>query len=582
MTLTPASRTAPSLPGVSSLARTGRDHVPLLAALATALVGAINLASVLTAELPVRLRDLMAYAPAQEMRLAHALALPAGLALIGAAWQLGRRRRGALQAAVALLAALGVLDVARGLDMEEALISWALAGVLWRARGAFWVRHDPDRLGSALRRAGTALAATAAAGMGAVALAAPHARSPLPLHRVPDVALGLLTLTAQGPGFAEPFGWLRLGLGMLGIAAVAGAAAVVLQPLRPSRLSTALDRRRAAALVRRHGTDTLSAFKLRGDLLRRWSPDGRAMAAYRVQSGTLLLAGDPVGPADAIPGLMADLVAYARAHGLALGAVGASSSFADVAAGAGLRRLYLGDEALLDTGVMPLDGKDRKTLRKAVRRVARNGFTAELRTAGSLDPGTLGDLEAVSDCWRDGAPERGFSMAHDALVDELLPDALVVLARDEEGALRGFLHFVPVFGRATVSLGFMRRDRQTPNGLTEFMVVEAARLLGEAGIEEFSLNFSAYGRWLREPANRLERLLARVLRVGDRWFQVERLLRFNQRFQPRWQPRHLLYERPSQLPRIALAAMQAEGQLPTPRAPAPVRRLAARRDPATA
>jgi lysyl-tRNA synthetase class 2 len=231
---------------------------------------------------------------------------------------------------------------------------------------------------------------------------------------------------------------------------------------------------------------------------------------------------------------------------------------------------------------MPLEGKDRKTLRKAVRRVARNGYTAELQTAGSLDRSTLGDLEAVSRCWRDGAPERGFSMAHDTLVDELLPDALVVLARDGDGDVRGFLHFMPVFGRSTVSLGFMRRERETPNGLTEFMVVEAARLLGEQGIDEFSLNFSAYGRWLREPANPFERVMARVLRIGDRWFQVERLLRFNQRFQPRWQPRHLLFERPTQLPRIALAAMQAEGQLPTPRAPAPVRRLARQQDPATA
>ena len=183
--------------------------MPLAAAIATAVVGAINLASVLTPELPVRLRTLMAFAPAQEMRLAHALALPAGLALLGAAWQLGRRRRRALHAAVALLAALGTLDLARGLDVEEALISWTLAGALWRARGAFWVRHDPARLGRALRRACGGLAGATGAAIGAVALAAPHARSPLPLAHVPAVALGLLTLHRRGPAFAEPFGGCR-------------------------------------------------------------------------------------------------------------------------------------------------------------------------------------------------------------------------------------------------------------------------------------------------------------------------------------------------------------------------------------
>jgi lysyl-tRNA synthetase class 2 len=108
----------------------------------------------------------------------------------------------------------------------------------------------------------------------------------------------------------------------------------------------------------------------------------------------------------------------------------------------------------------------------------------------------------------------------------------------------------------------MRRDRDTANGLMDFLVVEAARLLAEQGIQEFSLNFASYGRWLREPTNFVERALAIALRRADHFFQIERLLRFNAKFEPRWQPRYVLFERPIALPRIALAAMRAEGQLP--------------------
>ena len=158
-------------------------------------------------------------------------------------------------------------------------------------------------------------------------------------------------------------------------------------------------------------------------------------------------------------------------------------------------------------------------------------------------------------------------MAHDTLDDDLLRDATVVLARDGEGRVRAFLHFVPVFGRRAVSLAFMRRDRDTPNGVIDFLVVEAARLLGERGIDELSLNFAAFGRWLREPANALERSIARGLRVADRWFQLERLLRFNAKFDPSWRPRYLLFAGPAQLPRVALGALWAEGQLPAPRMP---------------
>jgi lysyl-tRNA synthetase class 2 len=225
----------------------------------------------------------------------------------------------------------------------------------------------------------------------------------------------------------------------------------------------------------------------------------------------------------------------------------------------------MGDEALIATGSMDLGSPESKTLRKAVRRVARHGYRAEISRVADLDPETLARLEAVSEGWRAGVPERGFSMAPDRLDDELLPEALVVLARDGDGTVRGFLHFVPSFGRATASLGFMRRDRDTPNGLTEFLVVESARLLGEAGFDEFSLNFATFGRWLRAPANALERGLARLLRVADRWFQIERLHRFNARFAPRWEPRYLLFSHPLQFPRVGLATLWAEGWLPAPR-----------------
>jgi lysyl-tRNA synthetase, class II len=559
---------------VTSLVRRARDHVPLVLGLATAFAGAVNVASALTPELPVRVRQLVTATPAADLRLAHALALPAGLALLGVARPLARRRRRALHLALALLLAAGVLNILKGLDVEEAALSWGVAWVLWHSRSAFWVRHERARLGTVLRRCAVIALGTIVTAVLAVAIAAGHASGPLDGGVVGTAlsGLGLAHVTA----FSEPFRWLPLGLGVLGVAAATAIGALLLAPLRPRLVSSALDRSRAAALIRIHGSDTLSAFKLRGDLHRRWSPDGSAMAAYRVEAGTLLLAGDPVGPAEAHSQMLEQMRDYAREHGLALGAVGASESFTATARSAGMRHLYLGDEAMLCTGEMDLSGGPRKSLRKAVNRIARNGYRAELSTVADLTPAMREELERVSECWREGAPERGFSMAHDTLVDELLPDALVLAARNGDGRIRGFLHFMPVYGRPLASLGFMRRERDTPNGLTEFMVVEAARQLGEAGIEEFSLNFSAHGRWLRAPANIVERALAAILRVADRWFQVERLLRFNAKFEPRWQPRYLLFERAAHLPRVAFAAMVVEGQLP---APAPTLRSSLRRDP---
>lgn len=321
------------------------------------------------------------------------------------------------------------------------------------------------------------------------------------------------------------------------------------------------------ALVRAHGKDTLAAFKLRTDLSTFVGSSGEAFVAYRVQTGVLLIAGDPVGKEAALPDLMRELLGFAAEHGLRIGAVGASAAFADLAREAGLGALYLGDEAIVRTRSFTLEGKPIKKVRQAVNRVAREGFTAQVCTLGELDVLALEELEGVSARWRAGAPERGFSMAMDGIRGEHLAESVVVIARDGAERIRGFLHFVPAYGAPVMSLSAMRRDRDTPNGLTEFLIVRAIEALRERGIEELSLNFAAFARWLHSPASRTERVLARIVRWGNPYFQIESLYTFNAKFFPRWAPRYLLHDGAAALPRTALAALWVEGQIPRPALP---------------
>jgi lysyl-tRNA synthetase class 2 len=55
------------------------------------------------------------------------------------------------------------------------------------------------------------------------------------------------------------------------------------------------------------------------------------------------------------------------------------------------------------------------------------------------------------------------------------------------------------------------------------------------------------------------RLWATALRLGSRWWQIDSLYRFNAKFQPTWAPRFVAYPQGRDLPRIAVAALEAEG-----------------------
>jgi lysyl-tRNA synthetase, class II len=535
-----------------------KQRAPAFAAIAAALVGLVNIASAVTPNVRWRGHLLLEFEPVEAIRLFHALSLPAGAALLLVAPYLAKRRRRALQTAIALMIALGLFDLLKGFDFEETILTWGVAVLLILSRDAFTVRHDPNTLRSAVWR--VPLVALIGVAVGVVAVwTGGHASFGTALTETFD-------LLRYQPGPIHFHHHIPIGVHMLEVGTLLMIAYLIFRPLTVSRTPPSPAARRVASdLVRAHGADTLAFFKLRADGNYIFSEDRRAFVAYAIENGVLLLSGDPVGPSDALPGLLRQVREFADGRGLKLGVLGASQQLCPLYEAAGLRTIYLGDEAVVELDHFSLEGRPIRKVRQSVTRLSKAGYHAELHELRTLDQHTIDQAEEVVERGRQGAPERGFSMAMESLRGEHDHDTFVVLARDESGAIRGVLHFVPCYGRPAVSLSFMRRDPATPNGLTEFLVVRAIELLRERGVEELSLNFAAFAKWMHSPEKRHERLLGRLIALGNPFFQIESLYRFNAKFFPRWEPRFLVYQGTFGLPRAGIAAMWAEGQLPKPR-----------------
>ena len=543
---------------------------PALAATAAALVGLINVASALTPNIRWRGRLLLDVEPVEAVRLFHAFALPAGAALLLVSPYLLKRRRRAWHTAIWLMVALGLLDLLKGLDVEETILTWATAAMLCASATEFRVEHNAITLRSSVWR----VPLLGAFGLSLAAFAAwvsqGHPSFSAVVRETGDLLAwqtGPLRFEHHAIGH-HAFAWVPLGVHLLEIGTLLAMAYVVFRPLAaPASLPGPAARRAAAELVRAHGSDTLSFFKLRSDKHYFFSADRSAFVGYRVENGVLLLSGDPVGPDAALGELLADLREFAEARGLKLAAIGASERLVPLWEGLGMRTMYLGDEAIIEVGQFSLEGRPIRKVRQSVSRLRKAGFVAELHRVSELTHAVAAEVEEVLERGREGAPERGFSMAMDSLHGDHGEDTLVVLARDDDRIVRGVLHFVPCYGRSAMSLSFMRRDPSTPNGLTEFMVVSAVELLRERGVDEMSLNFAAFARWIHSPERPAERALGKLIALGNRFFQIESLYRFNAKFFPRWQPRYLVYQGAFGLPRASLAAMWAEGQIPKPELP---------------
>ncbi len=186
--------------------------------------------------------------------------------------------------------------------------------------------------------------------------------------------------------------------------------------------------------------------------------------------------------------------------------------------------------------------------------------------AGALSPVLRADLTAVEGAWLHGAARKGFTMELDSLFGLGGDDAVFVIGRGELGQVQGFLHLAVCQASRSLSLSTMPRRRDAPNGLTAWLIVEAASWARSHGFTRISLNFSPFAGLLAGPGElpawrRLQRRA--LLRLKDVLaLQLDNLLQFNGQFDPAWQPRYVILQAWADLPRMAVAAMAAEGYLP--------------------
>jgi lysylphosphatidylglycerol synthetase-like protein (DUF2156 family) len=118
-----------------------------------------------------------------------------------------------------------------------------------------------------------------------------------------------------------------------------------------------------------------------------------------------------------------------------------------------------------------------------------------------------------------------------------------------------------------LSLDVMRRSGGEPNGLSEALIARTLEWARERGVAEVSLNFAGFGHVLaaRGVPGRGHRLMRRALRLVHGRFQLERLMAFNDKFDPVWRRRFLVYGAHTHLPLAALRVLQAESYIKPPR-----------------
>lgn len=544
MTATPDPRP------VTSAARRVR-LVRRAAAILVAGSGVLAIASAVTIPIAARVRLLDDALPVVVPLAATGITVAAGVGLILLATGLLRGQRRAHRIAVTILAVATVGHLVKAIDIEEAVVTGLVLLWLVALRNRF---RAPARQEGVARALGL-IALVAVAGAATAALVV-VVRSDLGLGPALVRAFrGMVGMTSASAGL--PF--VAAALTGLGIASVTATSWVLVQRVRHAQQPTGDWIR---DLVLAHGTDSLAYFALRDD--KRHFRSGDTVVSYGVFGRVAIVSPDPIGPPDQFDRAVADFLAFATGEGWIMAVLAAGAEATAHYRRMGLRTLYLGDEAVAHFDNLALSGSRFKPLRGAVNRAVRGGWSVAF-----LDPARLTDqqrarLDPLVSSSRRGEAERGFSMTLGRLFDPRDTGLLLAVASGPDGEPGAFCQFVPSSDIGGWSLDVMRRAPDTPNGLMDFLLIMTMRHLAEQGGTGLGLNFATMRSVVdpdeqpTEAASIRVNAERRLLHALSESFQIESLFTFNDKYDPEWRPRHLVFESVAHLPEIAVAVARAE------------------------
>lgn len=545
-------------PGFRSRRRKRRIAAAVIAA-----TGLIAVVSALTRPLRNRLRIVTDVFSVGAVRAANGLVAAAGIGLLLLARAILRGQRRAWWLALGTLGFVLMGHLLKGVDFEEAL--GAAAAIVYLG-----VNGDAFRARSHLRAGRHALATLSLGVVGVFsgAFVALEAASSRHGHQRLGVGRGvrdaLRSLGAQAPAdiSARLDGFVRTAVVATGAAVALVALWVSLRPVIVGVVGErqrADDEKRARSVLSVYGGGTLDYFALRDD--KTYFFRGRSMISYAVYGSVCVVSPDPIGPLDERRDTWAAFRGFADDEGWIVAVLAAGQEWLDLYNSFGMLTMYVGDEAIVDVASFRLDGGDRKSLRQAVNRVARNGYRVEFYDPACVESAMREKLDGLMAKSRRGGVERGFSMTLGRIFDARDQGLLLAVCIGPDGSPCAFCQYVPSPRAGGWSLDLMRRDTgEHPNGLLDFVIVETIRHLIEGQQQSLGLNFAAMRAILASETGTgwWPRLQRRLLIHLSRDMQISSLWHFNAKYGPRWVPRYVAVDGRENMGTVAIALARAE------------------------
>jgi phosphatidylglycerol lysyltransferase len=520
-------------------------------------MGLVNLLSAVIPADRSRFRILADFSPLEVqsgIRIASALA---GFALILLASGLWRHKRNAWLLTLVVLVISIVSHIGKGLDYEEALLAFAIGIVLVFFRNHFQARSDTPTVKRGLFIVCAAILFTLVYGATGFYFLDRHFSIHFNIFEACSQTIrmftsfddpGLIVTTRFGRYFADSI--YVIGASTLGFGLLALLAPVFIR--NPASLS---DRERAEKIIQDYGRTVLARFCLFPDKQYFFSTGG-SVISYVLQSRTVLVLGDPIGPADDTQNAIAGFRALCLHNDWIFSFYQTLPDYIDFYRKEGLRSIKIGEEAIINLDTFTLQGGEMKSIRTNVNKFNRLGWKSEIHNPphGSK---FISELQEISTEWL--ISQKGSEMKYSmGWFDEgYLNSTTIITIQNELGKIMAFANLVDEYQNRELAVDLMRHRINSPTGTMDFLFSVIIQYAKNVGYSQFNLGLSGLagvGETQQDPL--IERALHLIYKNVHTSYNFRGLHSFKEKFNPDWQPRYLIYPATAYLPQIAIALAQ--------------------------
>jgi phosphatidylglycerol lysyltransferase len=522
-----------------------------IVALMTAAMGAVNLFSAIIPALHDRLVLIRQIFPMEVLHGSRLAAALAGFALFLLASSLWRRKRTAWLLTILILVVSIVTNLVKGLDYEEASLSAGLIILLLILRPNYHADSDRPSVRQGLIVLACAFGFSLAYGAFGLYLLDRHFNVHFSLLGALQQTV-VMFITFYNPNLAPLTGFGRyfiLSIYLVGAATISYALIKLVTPVLVRQPATREEHAQATKIIETYGRTPLARPALFEDKSYFFSPGG-SVIAYAARSRGVMALGDPIGPREDAAAAIIGFRDLCARNDWTPAFVSVLPDNLDSYRAAGFDTLYMGQEAIVALDTFTLEGSAYKNVRNAVNKMGRLGYRAEIHLPPLPDK-LIHALRSISDEWLTMMHGGEMHFSDGWFEDDYIRHSLVMAIHTADGEITAFANLLPEYQKNEIAIDMIRHHREVENGTMELLFTSLLEWAKDQGYASFSLGLCALtGMGENTDDPQVEQTLRHLAEYFKRFINFRGLQAFKEKFNPRWEPRYLVYPGTVSLPGV--------------------------------